>query len=142
VGKAGPCGDPTGETPFAIASALQDSMLVTDRAAGLVRVFAGVPLRAGAPAMAFHNLRAEGGFLVSGKHDGHSTEFVHIRATAAKAGKLRVAVRVLPTFCRPFYERLLANMLQTAAGDGGRFQRELRRRCLRSSARWSYTMSY
>ena len=39
----GPCGDPTGETPFAIASALQDAMLVTDRAGGMVRVFGGAP---------------------------------------------------------------------------------------------------
>lgn len=45
----GPCGDPTGETPFAIASALQDAMLVTDRAAGVVRVFGGAP--ADAPRM-------------------------------------------------------------------------------------------
>ena len=113
VGKKGPCGDPTGETPFAIASALQDSMLVTDRAAGIVRVFAGVSLTAGAPAMAFHNFRAEGGFLISGRHDGNATEFVHIRATAP-GGKLRIVVRhLLSPVLSPVLSLILRAFLTT-----------------------------
>ena len=88
VGKQGPCGDPTGETPFAIASALQDSMLVTDRAAGHVRVFAGVP--ASAPPMSFHELLAEGGFLISAARKHGVTSFVHIRSTATGHSQLRI----------------------------------------------------
>lgn len=84
-----PCGDPTGETPFAIASALQDTLLVTDRAAGTVRVFAGIP--ADGPDAVFHKLRAEGGFMVSARRQSGATAFVHVRAPATAPSSLRVS---------------------------------------------------
>jgi hypothetical protein len=75
----------SGETPFAIASALQDAMLITDRAAGLVRVFAGLPM--GGPPSVFHKLRSEGGFLLSAEWRDNETQWVYVQLDQA-AGQL------------------------------------------------------
>ena len=84
-----PCGDPTGESALAVASALQDALLITDRAAGLVRVFGGVPGKNkdsaaadGGPAdVVFDRLRCEGGYDVSASRRSGATVFVKL-ATA------------------------------------------------------------
>merc|ERR1712228_782474 len=90
------CGDPTGETPFVIVSALQDALLVTDRAAGVVRVFGGVP--DSGPDITFHQLRAEGGFLFSAARTIQGTDFIFINATFVRSGILRVAPNFVGSF--------------------------------------------
>ena len=47
----------------------------------------------------FHNLRAEGGFLVSGAWEHNSVEFVHVRSTlTAGKSQLRILPRLAPGF--------------------------------------------
>ncbi len=71
-------GNPTSETPMAAASALQDLLIQSwgDR----IRVFPALP--SGWSDVSFHDLRAEGAFLVSAVRTGGRTQFIRIESQA------------------------------------------------------------
>ena len=59
----------------------------------------------------FHDLRAEGGFLVSGARENNRVEFVHVRSTVATGkSQLRLLPRMAPGF------RVLCNGVDSCNG--------------------------
>ncbi len=73
-------GAPVIETPFSAAESIHNMLL--DSHNGILRVFPAVP---GAwKNAAFHNLRAEGAFLVSAKRMDGKTKFVRIKSLAGE----------------------------------------------------------
>jgi hypothetical protein len=78
-------GGPVIETPLSAAQSIQD-MLLQDRN-GAILVFPAVPTAWSD--VAFHELRAEGAFLVSAARQGGKTTFVGIRSLAGEPCRVR-----------------------------------------------------
>lgn len=70
-------------------TAIQDCFLHSRN--GVLHLFAGIPMDA--PATTFHNMRAPGGFLVSGKRERHSTQ---VTVTATRDHILRMVCHCGP----------------------------------------------
>jgi alpha-L-fucosidase 2 len=75
---------PVIETPLSAAASVHDMLLTSW--GGKIRVFPGVP--DGWSDVAFHNLRAEGAFLVSAVRDGGKTRFIRIESLAGEPCRL------------------------------------------------------
>jgi len=83
--EAGPCI----ETPLAAAASINDMLLSSwgDR----IRVFPGVPTAW--KDVCFHNLRAQGAFLVSAARQNGKTQFIHIQSLAGEPCRIKSDLR-------------------------------------------------
>lgn len=93
-------GDPTGETPFGTAAALQEFLVGTAPPDGRIVAFPGfgngsVPTKLSKKAC-FHDLRVEGAFVVSGCYVANATSFVSVLSEAGQPCRLE-----LPSLRRP-----------------------------------------
>ncbi len=99
-------GSPVIECSIVLGRSLQDLLIQSH--GGLIRVFPSVP-DAWSDAV-FHNLRAEGAFLVSAERKGGKTKWVRIRSLAGEPCRVRVDGRV--------HELRMASGEETLLGDG------------------------
>lgn len=94
-----PCGNnPCIESSLSLANNIQEMLIQSwsDPAAarsGPIRIFPALP--SAWPDVEFHDLRAEGAFLVSAKRSGGVTRWVRIRSLAGEPCRVRVAMRDL-----------------------------------------------
>lgn len=101
-------GSPVIETPLSAARSLQD--MVLESWGGTVRVFPGVP--DAWKEIAFHNMRAEGAFLVSAGRSGGATTFVRISSLAG------APCRVRTDLARPLVASGTRTFMVTENADG------------------------
>lgn len=80
---------PVIETPLLAARSIQDMTLTSYN--GVIRVFPAIPVAWGN--MAFHNLRAEGAFLVSAKRVNGVTQFVRIESLAGESCRVKTGIK-------------------------------------------------
>lgn len=92
--------DPTSETPQALASALQDMLLLSDYGAvNTMIVCGGVP--SVTPEAVFYHLRAQGGFLVSGRCGNGTVDFVEVVSERGLPLELKAIFKQQPR-CSPY----------------------------------------
>jgi alpha-L-fucosidase 2 len=85
--KEAPESNPVVETPFSGAQSLHNMLLQSW--GGTLRIFPAVPDMW--KDAAFHNLHAEGGFLVSASRKNRQTEFVRVKSLAGEPCRIKVA---------------------------------------------------
>jgi alpha-L-fucosidase 2 len=85
--KEAPESNPVVETPFSGAQSLHNMLLRSW--GGTLRIFPAVPDRCND--VAFHNLRAEGAFLISALRKNGRTEFVRMKSLAGEPCRVKVA---------------------------------------------------
>jgi hypothetical protein len=81
-------GSPVIETPLLAARSIQDLILTSYN--GIIRVLPAAP-KAWAN-ISFHNLRAEGAFLVSARRENGSTKFIRIESLAGEPCKVKTGM--------------------------------------------------
>eukprot|EP00658_Telonema_sp_P-2_P029553 TRINITY_DN22470_c0_g1_i2.p1 TRINITY_DN22470_c0_g1~~TRINITY_DN22470_c0_g1_i2.p1 ORF type:complete len:537 (-),score=61.00 TRINITY_DN22470_c0_g1_i2:185-1795(-) len=115
-------GDPTGETPFGTAAALQEllvgeSLTYNER----VVVFPGLGSSTQIQSACFHNMRVPGAFLVSGCFRNSSTQFVSVLSEAGRRCVLQVESMRQPLAVNPPVTRMNVSgsvvELQLGAGE-------------------------
>jgi hypothetical protein len=89
-------GDPTGETPFGLAAAVQEFLVGTaaaDTAGETITVFPGFGTGTVATSIrsaCFHRLRVSGAFLLSGCFGNATTTFVRVESNAGRSCRLQL----------------------------------------------------
>jgi hypothetical protein len=124
-------GDPTGETPFGLAAALQELLVGTQAVTEIISVFPGfgngssaaIPGSAAGEGACFYNLRVAGAFLISACFGNRSTAFVSVSSEAGRRCRLRLpslqgAVAALPKSTPMTVSANGVVELTLAAGEG------------------------